>query len=244
MATIRFDGRGKYGDDVEGGREPVVNRSRMIAACTACVLGVILGGCWGQRPLSVRLDRFVDPVQLRKLPRFDGSMIILADVEFWTDTQRISGIPAARRGNTLILGPGAAEMTRIMLASMFDEVILVRSLDRVEQPKRFDYVIRLVHQSFKANVLILPLVSRQRYVVEFSAEISLLDGTRLAEIEAKGKEGFWTTTSGDRSPFEGDTRDDRFRAAAQPALNAAVQESLFRLVDELADLPFLDGDRS
>lgn len=220
-----------------------MNRSRMIATCTACVLGIFLGGCWSRHPLSVRLDRYVDPVQLQELPRFDGSVILLADIEFWTDTQRVSRIPAARRSNTFILGPGAAEMAQAMLSQMFEDVTLVRNLDQVEDPKRFDYVIRLVHQTFNAKVFILPLISRQRYVVAFSAELSQRDGTRLAEVDAKGSEWFWTTTSGDRSPFEGETRDDRFLAKAQWTLNVAVQESLFRLMEELAELPILADHR-
>jgi hypothetical protein len=216
-----------------------VNRPRTIAVCAACVLVVLIGGCARKGPVSVRFTRQVDGPELDQLPRLGGSVVLLVDPAFWTDREKVSRIPIARREKTFIIGPGAAEMADKMLSRMFDEVIDVRSLDRVEDPQRFDFVIRLVHESFDDRTLFLPLFSHQRYLVDLAAEVSRLDGTSLGKVNAQGAESFWLMNLAAANPLEG---DERLLDKASVTLNAAVQESLFGLMAELASLSVFSDD--
>jgi hypothetical protein len=187
----------------------------------------------------VRFTRQVDKAELEKLPRLSGSVVLLVDAAFWTDREKVRRIPVARREKTFIIGPGAAEMADKMLSRIFDEVVQVRHLDRVEDPERFDFVIRLVHESFDDRTLFLPLFSRQRYLVDLAAEVSRLDGSFVGKIDARGSESFWLMHLAAANPFED---DERLLAKASKTLNAAVQESLFRLMDELGSLSVFSDD--
>ena len=218
-----------------------MNRSRTITACAACVLGILLGGCATKAPLAVRFNRQVDEAELTKLPRLGGSVVLLVDAAFWTGQEQRSRIPVARRAKSFIIGPGAAEMADRMLSRMFDEVIDVRSLDEVEDPQRFDLVIRLVHDSFDDQNLFFLLFSRQRYRIGLRAEVSRFNGSVVGRVHALGSESFWIMGLIEANPLEGDSRLLR---KAGKTLNLAVQESLFALMEELASLPtFSDGGR-
>ena len=216
-----------------------MNRSRTIVVFAACVLVVLLGGCATKGPLSVRFTRQVDEAELEQLSRQGGSVVLLVDAEFWTDREKIRRIPVARRKKTLLIGPGAAEMAAKMLSRMFDEVISVRNLDRVEDPERFDFVIRLVHESFDDLTLFLPLFSRHRYRVDLGAEVSRLDGSFVGKVAARGSESFWLMNLAAANPLEG---DERLLDKASKTLNAAVQESLFGMMDELGSLSIFSDD--
>ncbi len=126
-----------------------------------------------------------------------------------------------------------------MLSRMFDEVIDVRSLDQVENPERFDFVIQLVHESFDDRTFFLPLFSRHRYRVDLGAEISRLDGSSVGKVAARGSESFWLMNLAAANPLED---DERLLAKASKTLNAAVQESLFRLMGELGSLSIFSDD--
>jgi len=210
-----------------------VNRSRTIAVCLACVFVVLLGGCSRKGPLAVRFTRQVDETQLAELPRLGGAAVLLVDAAFWSDREKIRKIPIARREKTFIIGPGAAEMAEKMLLRMFDDVIEECCLDQVADPERFDFVIRLVHESFDDRALVLPIFTRQKYRVDLAAEVSRLDGSYLGRVEARGEESFWLMNLAEANPYKG---DERLLGKASKTLNAAVQESLFRLMDELASL--------
>lgn len=152
------------------------------------------------------------------------------DREFWTDRQRVSRIPIARREKTFIIGPGAAEMTARMLQQMFDEVETARILERVEDRERFDYVIRLVHDSFDSRTLFLPLLTKRRYEVGVGAEVSSGDGSRVGRVGGTGADSFWLVGLSPENRLEG---DERIRAKASVTLNAAVQDALFELMEAL-----------
>lgn len=210
-----------------------MNRSATIAVCAACMLVVLLGGCSRKGPLSVRFTRQVDGEKLAQLPRLNGSALLIVDGVFWSDREKVRRIPIARREKTFIIGPGAAEMAEKMLLRMFDEVVEECCLDQVEDLARFDFVIRLIHESFDDRMLVLPLFSRQKFRVDLGAVVSRSDGSLLGELEARGEETFWLINLAEANPYEG---DDRLLAKASKTLNAAVQESLFRLMDELDSL--------
>jgi hypothetical protein len=208
--------------------------SHKILVCAACLLGISLAGCTTRGPASVRFPRYVNQAELEQLPKLTGSIVLLADADFWTDKQGVSRIPIARRGKSMIIGPGATEMADKMLTQMFDDVVEVRALSQVMEPERYEFVIRLVHGPFDGGTFILPLVSRQRYRVEIGAEVSRRDGTFIDRVDAEGSESFWLVSLGEASPFEG---DERLLKKASTTLNAALQETLFELMDELAELP-------
>jgi hypothetical protein len=210
-----------------------VNRWPAIVACLACAL-ILSGGCARKGPVSVRFGRQVDQAQLERLPRLGGSVVLLADAAFWTDQEKAGRIPVARGEKTFIIGPSAAEMANKMLSRMFDQVEQVRTLDAIEGPERFDFVISLTHEAFDDQTLLLPLYSRQRYRLDLGAEVYRLDETFVAKVEARGSESFWLMNLVAASPFEG---NQRLLGKAAQTLNAAVQESLFGLMDELAGLP-------
>lgn len=188
----------------------------------------------------MRFTRQVDSAQLEQLPRLGGSVILLVDPEFWTDREKIRRIPVARREKTFIIGPGAAEMAEKMLARMFDEVTNVPLLARLDDPEHFDFVIRLVHESFDDRTIFMPLFSRQRYKAHLGAEVSRPDGSFVGKVDAEGSESFWLMNLAAANPLEG---DERLLEKASKTLNAAVQESLFGLMDELASLPAFSDDR-
>ncbi len=215
-----------------------MNRSRTIVVCAACVLVVLFGSCARKGPLSVRFTRQVDTAELEQLPRQSGSVVLLVDAAFWTDQEKVRRIPVARREKSFFIGPGAAEMAGKMLSRMFDEVIDVRSLDQVENPERFDFVIQLVHESFDDRTFFLPLFSRHRYRVDLGAEISRLDGSSVGKVAARGSESFWLMNLAAATLED----DERLLAKASKTLNAAVQESLFRLMGELGSLSIFSDD--
>jgi hypothetical protein len=167
--------------------------------------------------------------------------VLLVDAEFWTDRQKIRRIPIMRREKTFTIGPGAAQMADAMLSRMFDETIVVRRLERLEDPERYDFSIRLIHESFDDRTLYLPLVMRQRYRVDIAAEITRLDGTFVGRVEARGSEAFWIMSLAAANPYES---DERLLGRASKVLNAAVQESLFGLMDELSELDTFSADGS
>ena len=134
---------------------------------------------------------------------------------------------------TFILGPGAAEMAGKLLARMFDEVVTVRRLELVEDPTKYDFVIRLVHGPFDDRTLLLPLFSNQRYRVDIGAEVYLLDESFLGKVNARGSESFWMMNLLAADLFKGDSR---LLEKASVTLNGAVQESLFELMEELEPL--------
>ena len=197
-----------------------------------------LAGCSRKGPVAVRFTRQVDEAKLEALPKRSGSTILVVGGDFWSDRKRVSRIPIARREKTFIIGPGAAEMAEKMLRRMFEDVERVRRLDRVEEPERFDFVIRLVQNSFDDRTLFLPLFSNQRYRVDLGAEVSRPDGSLVGGVAARGSESFWMMNLAAANPFES---DERLLDRAGMTLNAAVQESLFELMDELERL--FDAER-
>ena len=97
--------------------------------------------------------------------------------------------------------------------------------------ERFDFVVRLVHESFDDRTLYLPLFSNQRYRVDLGAVVSRPNGADIGEATARGAESFWVLNLAAANPFED---DKRLLDRASRTLNEAVQESLFKLMDELA----------
>lgn len=205
-------------------------RSARAFTAAACALLVLCGGCTTHGPTAVRFGRRVDSERLAQLPRRGGAVLLHVDREFWTDRQRVSRIPIARREKTFIIGPGAAEMTARMLQQMFDEVETARVLERVEDRERFDYVIRLVHDSFDSRTLFLPLLTKRRYEVGVGAEVSSGDGSRVGRVGGTGADSFWLVGLSPENRLEG---DERIRAKASVTLNAAVQDALFELMEAL-----------
>ena len=120
-------------------------------------------GCARKGPVSVRFDQHVDETKLAELPRRSGSIVLVAGPDFWTDRKRVSQLPIVRREQTYIIGPGAAHMAETMLDRMFEAVERTRHLNRVEGPKDYAYVIRLIHTDFDDRTLFLPFFSNQRY---------------------------------------------------------------------------------
>ncbi|GAG44382.1 unnamed protein product, partial [marine sediment metagenome] len=204
-------------------------------------------GCSTQGPLAVRFGREIDEQMLAELPRRSGSVLLLADAAFWTDKQRVSRIPIARREKTFIIGPGAAAMAGSMLSRIFDEVVPARHLDRVENLERFDFVIRLVQESFDSRALFLPLLANHRFRVGLGAEVFRPDAgspgklDELGKVDAVGSESFWLLSIAPTNPLE---TDDRVLKKGARALNAAIQESLFALMDKLLELPELSDIES
>jgi hypothetical protein len=181
--------------------------------------------------MAVRFGRQVDEAKLAQLPRRGGSVMLHVDAAFWTDRQRVSRIPIARREQSFIIGPGAAAMAGRMLGRMFDEVVDVRHIDRVEDRERFDYVIRLVHDSFDSRTLFLPLLTNRRFEVGIGAEISRGDGSPVSRVAGVGADSFWRF--GPAPPDSLFQKDSRVLLGASRTLNVAVQASLFQLMDAL-----------
>jgi hypothetical protein len=120
-----------------------------------------------------------------------------------------------------------------MLARMFDEVVTVRRLELVPDLEYFDYVIRLVLDDFNDRTLSFPIFSNQRYLVELAAEISRPDGSLVGRVDARGAESFWFRNLAAANPNRSDAP---LLEKASRTLNAAVQESLFELMDEVEEL--------
>lgn len=215
------------------------SRAGLCAVGVACVLLALLSGCSRKGPVSVRFTRQVDEAGLSRLPSLDGSVLLIVDGAFWSDREKSRRIPIARREKTFIIGPGAAEMAERMLDRMFEVVVEECCLGQVPELERFDFVIRLVHESFDDRTLLLPFFSRQRYVVDLGAEVSLPDGTSLGNVDARGSESFWLMNLSAANPWKG---DQRLLDKASNTLNAAVQESLFGLMDELEPLLVLSNE--
>ena len=221
----------------KGGR--IVNRTRRIAVCVACVLFMLVTGCSRKGPVSVRFTRQIDEASMARLPRLSGSVVLLVDREFWSDREKFRRIPIARREKTFIIGPGAAEMAEKMLVQMFDDVIEECCLDKVSELERYDLVIRLIHESFDDRTLFLPFFSRQRYLVDLAAEITRVDGSAVGKVEARGSESFWLMNLSAANPYKSDAG---LLEKASNTLNAAVQESVFGLMDELELLLMRSGE--
>jgi len=181
----------------------------------------------------VRFIRHVDKAGLDQLTKRGGDVVLLADAEFWTDRRISREIPIARREKTFIIGPGAAQMAGDMLARMFDEVVTVRRLELVPDLEYFDYVIRLVLDDFNDRTLSFPIFSNQRYLVELAAEVSRPDGSLVGRVDARGAESFWFRNLAAANPNRSDAP---LLEKASRTLNAAVQESLFELMDEVEEL--------
>ena len=186
----------------------------------------------------MRFTRQVDEAELLSLPKQNGSIVLVVGGEFWTDRNRVRRIPIARREKTFIIGPGAAEMAEKMLRQMFSRVERVRHIDQVEDVEQFDFVIQLVHHGFDDRTLFLPFFSNQRYRVDLGADVWRPNGPILWNVTARGSESFWMMNLAAANPFE---KDERLLDRAGTVLNAAVQESLFELMDELE--PLFDSGR-
>lgn len=181
----------------------------------------------------MRFIRHVDKAGLDQLTKQGGDVVLLADAEFWTDRRISREIPIARREKTFIIGPGASQMAGDMLARMFDEVVTVRRLELVPDLEYFDYVIRLVLDDFSDRTLSFPIFSNQRYLVELAAEVSRPDGSLVGRVDARGAESFWFRNLAAANP---NRNDAPLLEKASRTLNAAVQESLFELMDEVEEL--------
>lgn len=205
-----------------------------IALLTACVLGLLSAGCSTRGAMAVRFPRDIDEEKLAALPHLGGSVLLHVDAAFWTDQQRVNRIPIARRAQSFIIGPGAAAMAGRMLGRMFDEVVDVRHLDRVEDLERFDWVVHLVHDSFDSRTVFLPLLTNRRYEVGVSADVSRGDGARVGRVAGVGADSFWR--AGLAPPDSRFEKDARVLPGASATLNRAVQDCLFQLVDALEDL--------
>ena len=181
----------------------------------------------------MRFIRHVDKARLDKLTKQGGDIVLLADVAFWTDRETKRAIPIARRAKTFIIGPGATQMAGEMLARMFDEVVTVRNLDRVPDLARFDYVVQLVLDSFDDRTFSLPLISNQRYRVELGAAITRADGSPVGRTSTRGAKSFWFMNLQAADTY---STNPAIVEKASNTLNAAVQESLFEMMDELESI--------
>jgi hypothetical protein len=217
-------------DNITGLGDLILNRSRFIAVSIACALLVLLAGCSRKGPVDVRFIRHVDKAGLDQLTKQGGDVVLLADAAFWTDRETSRAVPIARREKTFIIGPGATQMAGEMLARMFDQVVTVRRLELVPDLAYFDYVIQLVLDSFDDRTLTFPIFSNQRYLVELGAEITRADGSFVGRIDTHGAESFWFRNLAAANPYRSDAR---LLEKASNTLNAAVQESLFEMMDEL-----------
>jgi len=210
-----------------------LSRLRFIALFAACALLVSLAGCSRKGPVSVRFVRDVDKADLEQLSKQGGDIVLLTDAAFWTDRISTRAVPIARRSKTYIIGPGASQMAGDMLSRMFDEVEIVRRLDHVPNLGRYDFVIQLFLDEFDDRTLSVPLFSNLRYLVELGAEVSRPDGTVVGRVEGRGSESFWFRNLAAANPYRS---DERILEKASTTLNAAVQESLFELMEELEEL--------
>ena len=214
-----------------------MKRSRLIAFTIICILLAPLSGCSRRGPVTVRFTRQVDAGKLEALPRLSGSVVLVVTSDFWTDRKRVERIPIARREKTFIIGPGAAAMAETMLNRMFSDVRRVRHADQMADAKPFDFAIRLVQDSFDDRTLFFPFFSNQRYRVDLGAEVSRPNGSLVGRVTARGAKSFWTMNLAAAIP----KNDERLLRRAGTSLNAAVQESLFELMDELEEL--VDAER-
>ena len=210
-----------------------MSRLRFIALIVICVVFASLAGCSRKGPVSVRFVRDVDKAGLAQLTKQGGDVVLLTDAAFWTDRIRTRAIPIARRSKTYIIGPGASQMAGDMLSRMFDEVEIVRRLDHVPNLGRYDFVIQLFLDEFDDRTLTVPLFSNLRYLVELGAEVSRPDGTVVGRVEGRGTESFWFRNLAAANPYRS---DERLLEKASTTLNAAVQESLFELMEDLEEL--------
>jgi hypothetical protein len=215
-----------------------LNRPKRIALIIFCIILIPIAGCSRKGPVSVRFTRQVDEPELLSLPKQNGSIVLVVGGEFWTDRNKVGRIPIARREKTFIIGPGAAEMAEKMLRQMFSRVERVRRIDQVEDVEQFDFVIQLIHHGFDDRTLFLPFFSNQRYRVDLGAEVTRPNGSIVGEVTARGSESFWVMNLAAANPYE---NDERLLDRAGTVLNAAVQESLFELMDELE--PLFDSGR-
>jgi hypothetical protein len=210
-----------------------LNRPRLIAVSVGCSLLMLLAGCSWRGPVKVRFERDVDKARLKDLTKQSGDVVLLADMAFWTDRETTRAIPIARRAKSFIIGPGATQMVEEMLNHIFDEVVTVRNLDLVPDLPRFDYVIKLVHDGFDNRTISFPFFSNSRVRVELGAEVTRADGSFVGRLESSGAKSFWFWN------LEADNTDGIYSdilERASKTLNAAVQESLFGMMDELEDL--------
>lgn len=210
-----------------------MKRSVVVGLCVALVLVFSAGGCARKGPLSVRFTRQIDEEKLKALPKREGRVIVLVDQAFWTDRSQVRKIPIVRREKNFIIGPGAAEMARRMLGQIFDEALEARTLNEIETIERFDYIIRLTHEGFDDRTLYLPLFSQHRYKLTLGANVSRLDGMKIGSVSARGSEWFLRFSL---LPTDPRKHERPLLEKASRTLNAAVQESLFGMMDELEEL--------
>ena len=204
-------------------------RSVSLLACAGLALSLVVS-CTTRAPTAVRFGREVDFERIAQLTRRGGRVVMLVDAAFWNDQQRVGRIPIARRGKTFIIGPGAAEMAKRMLDQVFDEVVETRLLERVDL-QRFDYVVRLVHDSFDSRTLFIPLLTNRRFEVGIGAELSrAADGYPLARVSGLGSDSFWQFSLTPENRLESDAP---IREKGSVAMNAAVQDALFDLMESL-----------
>jgi hypothetical protein len=208
-------------------------RPRFVAVSIGCCLLMLLAGCSWRGPVAVRLSRDVDKASLEQLTKQGGDVVLLADSAFWTDRHTTRSIPIARRSKTFIIGPGATQMVGEMLGRIFDEVVTVRNLDLVPDLARFDYVIHLVLDDFDTRTINLPIFSNGRFFVELGADVTRADGAFVGRLKSSGSKSFWFGN------LEADNTDGVYSdilERASKTFNAAVQESLFGMMEELEEL--------
>ncbi len=213
--------------------DPILYRPRLIALSLCSVLLMLLAGCSWRGPVEVRFGREVDKAGLEQLTKRSGDVVLLADTAFWTDQQTTSAIPIARREKTFIIGPGATQMVEEMLTHVFDEVVTARDLDFVPDLPRFDYVIKLALNGFDNRTISFPFFSNGRFLVELGAEVTRADGSFVGKLESSGAKSFWFWNL-EANNTDGIYSDILERASK--TLNAAVQESLFGMMDGLEEL--------
>jgi hypothetical protein len=221
------------GDKIASLGDPTLYRPRLIAVSIGCSVLMLLAGCSWRGPVDVRFGREVDKAGLEKLTKQSGDIVLLADITFWTDRDTKRAIPIVRRAKTFIIGPGATQMVEEMLKRIFDEVVTVRNLDLVPDLPRFDYVIKLVHDGFDSRTISFPFFSNGRVLVELGAEVTRADGSFVGRLKSRGAKSFWFWN------LEADNTDGIYSdilERASKTLNAAVQESLFGMMDELEEL--------
>ena len=220
-------------DIIESLWGPTLYRPRFVAVSIGCSLLMLLTGCSWRGPVNVRFSRDVDKAGLDQLTKQGGDVVLLADTAFWTDRHTTRAIPIARRAKTFIIGPGATQMVGEMLERIFDEVVTVRNLNLVPDLARFDYVIHLVLDDFDTRTINLPIFSNGRFFVELGAEVTRADGAFVGRLKSSGSKSFWF---GNLEANNTDGVYSDILERASKTFNAAVQESLFGMMEELEEL--------
>ena len=94
-------------------------------------------------------------------------------------------------------------------------------------------MIKLALDDFDNRTINFPFRSNGRFVVELGAEVTRADGSFVGRLSSRGANSlwFWNLEADNTDGIYSDILD-----RASKTLNAAVQESLFGMMDELEEL--------